>query len=65
MFRVNWNPQFYFELVVIVWFVLMNVSCDGDIIGRVYEVVMEHSLISVVNGFGMKKCIQTLLRPCG
>jgi len=38
---------------------LMNVSWDGDIISRVYELVMEHLLISI-SGFWMKKCIQTL-----
>ena len=43
-----------------VWFVLMNVSLDEDIIGRVYELVKECSLISTVSGFWMRKCIQTL-----
>jgi len=61
VFRVNWNHLFFFfKLVIVVWFVLMNVSCDNDIMGKVYELVMEHSLISIVSGFWMKKCIQTL-----
>ena len=51
---------FFFELVDVVWFMLMNVSCDEDIINKVYELVMEHSLISIVSGFWIKKCIQTL-----
>jgi len=61
MFGVYGNSLFFFfELVFVVWFVLMSVSWDWDIIGRIYKLIMEHALISIFTGFWMKKCIQTL-----
>jgi len=61
VFKVNWNSLFFFsELVVVVWFMLMIVSWDWDIICRIYELVMEHSLISIFSELWMKKYIQTL-----